>query len=448
MPGACVLEGQLHPESLAYAVDTLIARHESLRTVFREDAQGEVRQFVRTPAELQFAIAQQRVPNAGDVRRLVGEEFARPFNLAAGPLLRISLFQPGDGAWVLTYVMHHIISDGWSLNILRDEMLLLYNAHRQGRQNPLPPLRIQYKDYAVWQQSCLLGDALAAHRAYWLRQFAGNLPVLELAKTKVRPAVRTYNGRAITRRVSSAPGKGLKAALQQHGSSLFMGLLSVVYALLHKHTGAEDIIIGSPIAGREHMDLENQIGFYANTLALRTKFGAGYNFGQLLDAVRKTTLDAYEYQLYPFDALVEALQIRRDTSRNVLFDVWVVLQNTDVRKSDWEQPAHGGQPAEPLQVGGYENPAYNISKFDLLFNFVELGEEIQVDIDYNTDIMTAQEAEGLLAAFEKIMVLVAEDAAIPLAEINRRLHAAEKEVQKEHAQQMRMKNLVSLKNKK
>ncbi|HEX8529571.1 MAG TPA: condensation domain-containing protein, partial [Cytophagales bacterium] len=292
MPGACVLEGQLHRESLAYAADALIARHESLRTVFREDVQGEVRQFICPPAELQFAIAQQRVPNAGELRRLVGEEFARPFNLAAGPLLRISLFESGDGAWVLAYVMHHIISDGWSLNILRDEMLLLYNAHRQGRQNPLPPLRIQYKDYAVWQQSYLRGDALAAHRAYWLRQFAGNLPVLELAKSKLRPAVRTYNGRAITRRVRSAPGEGLKAALQQHGSSLFMGLLSVVYALLHKHTGAEDIIIGSPIAGREHMDLENQIGFYANTVALRTRFGAGYNFRQLLEAVRKTTLDA------------------------------------------------------------------------------------------------------------------------------------------------------------
>lgn len=440
MPGIYVFEGSLNIISLEFAFNTLINRHESLRTVFREDQNDLVRQYIYTPEELQFSINYQQTATEEDLRKCIDNELVKPFDLAAGPLIRVNVFNTNDNKCVLVYIMHHIISDGWSLNILTSELLLLYDSHNKGRQAVLPPLRIQYKDYAVWQQSGLNNEILSVQKKYWLKQFEGKLPVIELAKSKIRPKVRTYSGRTVIRKINSDLSRKLKIVLQQQSSSLFMGLLAIVYTLLYKNTGDEDIIIGSPIAGRENIDLENQIGFYANTLALRTQFNKEDSFSKLLGTVKKVTMNAFEFQLYPFDELIEALSILRDTSRNVLFDVWVVLHNTDVKKNAAKQDV------DLPEISGYQGSEHVISKFDLLFGFSDTDGQINVSIDYNTDVLGEKEAQNLSDQFEKILTIIIKNPSLKLLDVAQMMNEDEKEIQKEHLQNVRMKNLTNLKN--
>src|SRR5690606_19365535 len=198
-----------------------------------------------------------------------------------------------------------------------------------GVPTELAPLRIQYKDYAVWQQQELKDDRLESHRTYWKEQFSGELPILELPTDRVRPAIKTYEGGVVRRELSLDQTEGLRSLVQSEGGTLFMGLVALLKALLYRYTGQEDIIVGTPIAGRDHIDLEDQIGFYVNTLALRTQFNGGMSYVELLREVKGVTLGGYEHQVYPFDALVEDLDLSRDMSRNALFDVMIVLQNNE-----------------------------------------------------------------------------------------------------------------------
>ena len=265
MPGMYVFEGDLNRNALEYAFNELIVRHEILRTVFREDGQGQVRQFIISPDNTGFKIEHIDVRQEEDkeecIRQLAREKCGQSFDLVTWPLMRASLFWVEDKKWLFTYVMHHIISDGWSMHILLQELLLLYNAFSKGQEATLPPLRIQYKDYAAWQQAQLLGTEVKQHKAWWLKQFEGELPVLQLQGHYVRPPVKTFNGDAIRTVINLEAGAALKALAYEQGSTLFMGLLASVAVLLYAYSGQEDIIIGTPILGREHIDLENQIGF-------------------------------------------------------------------------------------------------------------------------------------------------------------------------------------------
>ncbi|WP_205195787.1 non-ribosomal peptide synthetase [Chitinophaga sp. Cy-1792] len=389
MPGVYRLTGALDVTAWQQALQRLTARHEILRTVFKEAENGEIRQFI-LPAEamtptfiyedLRGVVQQEDVLQAA-----IRKEAMQPFDLANGPLIRVSLYRIQDHEWVFSYVLHHIISDGWSMQVLSDELLQLYY-----HAAPLPPLRFHYKDYAAWQQ---LKGQEAADQQYWLQQFEEEVPVLALAGDKPRPPVKTYNGAAVNKRLSATLTRALKKIAAEEGSTLFMGLLAGVNALLHRYTHQEDIVIGSPVAGRDHIDLEKQIGFYINTLPLRTRFKGTESFRQLLRHIREVTLSAYEHQHYPFDALVDALQLRRDVSRNPLFDVWVVLQNQDANAH------HEG----PLTVSGYEAAENLICRFDLLFNFVETGEEIHVGLLYNTDIYQESTAQQLTSHLEQLL---------------------------------------------
>src|SRR5258705_6615099 len=211
---------------------------------------------------------------------MILEESMLPFDLSNGPLLRTRICRVDDKKWVLIYVMHHIIGDAWSMGILIRELLPLYNADRNAAR-PQPPLPIQYKDYADWQQQQLAGEALNEHRDYWLKQLQGELPVLELTDNKARPAIKTYNGRTLRRKISQGTCQKIRAISHRQGATLFMGLLATVNALLYRYTGQEDIILGSPIAGRDHPDTECQLGLYANTLPLRIRLSGEDNFEEL-----------------------------------------------------------------------------------------------------------------------------------------------------------------------
>ena len=382
MPAVYEIKGRLDPAALETAFRDLIVRHEILRTVFRENKEGDIRQKVLAPADSGFSLAfidvRQEADAAARVVTLIAAEMGRTFDLAMGPLLRATLIQRSQDEWMLAYAMHHIISDGWSMGILLNELMGIYHASIKGQPHDLPPLRIQYKDYAAWQQASLNDGSMDEHRKYWLEQLSGELPVPGLPYDEARKAVKTYNGSAIHKAIRAGAYTQLQAMCKEEGATLFMGLLSLVYALLYRYTGEEDMIVGSPVAGRDHADLDAQIGFYVNTLALRARVDGDYSFRELLANVKKVMLAAYEHQLYPFDKLVDELQLKRDMSRSPLFDVMVVLQNADVYA---DAPDTG-----ELQISNYHGKKTLISKFDLTINFMDAGDELHVNIEFNSDI--------------------------------------------------------------
>ncbi|HEY8919155.1 MAG TPA: condensation domain-containing protein, partial [Chitinophaga sp.] len=383
VPAVYVFEGALNYNALMLAFDMLIARHEILRTIFKEDEQGEVKQFIRSVMEVGFKINNQDLQDDADreekVKVLVQEAISRPFNLSEGPLVRADLYQLTNDQWVFVFNMHHIISDGWSQDVLMKELLQFYTAHTKGTANPLDPLRIQYKDYAVWQQEQLHSEAFNEHRTWWLQQFEGSLPVLELPLDKPRPAMKTYKGGAINKTLNPQISRQLQAINHEQGATLFMGLLAAVNVLLYRYTGQDDIITGMPVAGREHADLENQVGFYVNTLALRAQFNGAGSFEQLLQHIKQVTTGAYKHQAYPFDKLVDELQLQRDLSRHPLFDVMVIMQHGDERSV-------AVNTLEQVQVSRYEGLSEDMSKFNLSFGFAETAAGINIGIGYNSDI--------------------------------------------------------------
>jgi amino acid adenylation domain-containing protein len=424
MPGAIDFTGHFNSHTFEKAFDYLIARHEILRTVFRENDTGEVRQYINSPEESGFKIACSDFstkPGAEEELKLcIAELVVSPFNLATGPLLRAHIFRLGEQRHVFFFNMHHIINDGWSMEIFINEIFHLYNAFHKGEPAGLAPLRIQYKDYALWQSAQLQGAELEAHQSYWLRQFSGVIPVLELPADFERPAVQTYNGSIIRASWSAELTQGLYAFVKVNDGTPFMGLLSAVYALLYRYTSQEDIIIGSPTAGRTHVDLESQLGFYVNTLALRARFNGTQNFTALFSHVKQITLEAFDHQIYPFGDLVDALNLPRDISRSPLFDVMLVLHNNEVKTG--EEMALGN-----LEAHHY-NTDYVTSKFDLSFYFKEVAGEMKVSIEYNVDIFSEKQIYKMLTHLELLLTRMIAHPDLPIASLDY-LAATEKKQQ-------------------
>lgn len=418
--GVYMIVGDLNQEAMDHACNALVDRHEILRTVLRADENGDVRQYILTREEVGFGVVhkdlRQEADPAAAARHLLQTTAAEPLDLANGPLIRIEIYHVEKGKWVLNYIMHHIISDGWSGGIFTNDISILYYAYLQGNSNPLPPLNIQYKDYAAWQQGQLSGEQLEMHRGYWLKQLEGDLPLLDLQGDKPRPPVKTYNGETLPKKMVKGPlAKAVKGFAQEQGGTLFMGLLTAVNILLNQYTHQEDVIIGFPVAGRDHPDLENQIGFYINTLALRTRFSTNDSARKLLNNVKQVTLGAYEHQVYPFEEVLDSLQLKRDASRTPLFNIVVVLHNasgaadpmapTDTPPAATpatEQPAE--LPPGYIAIGGFPSDGNAVSKFDITFNFGEIGEEIFIELEYNTDIFNRSTIERMTDHLEQVMV--------------------------------------------
>lgn len=384
--------GNVKVPALEQAFSKVIARHEILRTVFIEQVSGEVRQVVRPAEAFVFTIPVDDVRNREDKGDYVGRQVKAaqfsPFNLRSDLLLRVALFRVDEDHWIFSYVMHHIISDGWSMGILIREVISCYNALVKEEEDILPSLRIQYKDYAVWQKN-LPEATRTADLHYWKTQFEGTLPILELPGDHARPLIKTFNGGTAQFRLSSAQRDALNTLCQKEGATLFMGLLALVNVLLYHYTGQEDIIIGCPTAGRDHVELENQIGFYVNTLALRNKFSKNSSFLDVLQVCKVNTLGAHEHPHLPFDELVDALDLQGDPSRNPLFDVWIVLHNTHLGIDIGQQGQHD------FEVSEYNGQQQAISRYDLSFSFTEDLEGILVQVGYNSDIYAGQRIKAL-----------------------------------------------------
>ena len=406
------LEGVLNISAFERTFENLIERHEILRTTFHM-IDGDLKQKVHADA-LGFTINYMDVRNKALTDEVLQQRIAadsrRGFDLDQGPLVRASLYHTSDDGYVFLLVMHHIISDAWSSPVMVKEILHLYNTYCKEQTPSLRPLVIQYKDYAYWQHQQLHGESLNRHQSYWLTALAGELPVLNLSTVRPRPAVKTFNGASISFRLNSKVVSQVKEISRRYGLTIFMFIVASVKALLHRYTGQDDIIVGTTIAGREHDDLEDQIGFYVNTLALRTRFTGESSFLNLLENVREVTVGAFSHQLYPFDRLVDHLSLDRDMSRSPLFDVLVELvTQEDVSASESE--------LEGLRVTGYPL-AQGISQYDLSFKVRQNSDGVVVHLEYNSDLFNESYVRRLQQHYCALMEHALQDVTCPISRLS------------------------------
>jgi len=414
MTAAYVIDGCLNPAALAQALRQLVARHEMLRTVFVTEA-GEPRQRVLTPAEAAPALRYDDWRGQGlDRATALGQaqdDFRTVFELDRGPLFQARLIQLGAEEFVFVLVLHHIIADGWSADILIGDLFEFYRAAQYGTAPTLKPLPVQYKDFAVWHNQELAGESAERHRAYWQGQFADEIPVLELPTDFARPAQRSQRGATVEVEVDAATVAALKQLSARHGGTLFMGLIASVKALLYRYTGQLDLVVGTVVSGREHSDLEDQIGFYVNTLALRTRFAGTDSFAALLDHVKQVTLGAFEHQTYPFDELVDDLSLARELSRSPLFDVLVVLQNNGSGDDGFT-----GLPE--LRVIGAD-VAQEYSKFDLTVEVWEnAGGTLTVALEYSTDLFGPARISRMAGHYVRLLRAALADVHAPIQRLD------------------------------
>ena len=411
VPEAYILQGPLDQGAFERSFDTIVERHEILRTTFIS-IDGEPRQRVHKYSSFEcklnhLDLSAEKDPTES-AKQFVEREAGLPFSLENGPLLRAHLVKLSKEKHLFLFTMHHIISDAWSIAIFLHELKSLYNAFHAGEAIPLRSLSIQYKDYAAWQNKELNEVDLEPHQEYWLKQFEGSIPVLNLYTDYPRPALRTFSGDT----VSTVLDKDLSERLQRHcdanGVSLFMLLVALVKALLHRYTGQEDIVIGSPIAGRDHNDLENQLGLYINNLSLRSQFKGSDSFTHLLTQIKESALEAYAHQVYPFDRLVEDLDIVRDMSRSPLFDLVVVLQNADMTAAQ--------QVMSDLEMIPYDT-GFRTSKIDVRIEFRETRRGLGMVIDFNTDLFARERMERMLTHFATLAFAALEDPSLPVEQL-------------------------------
>ncbi|MDD5286363.1 MAG: amino acid adenylation domain-containing protein [Desulfuromonadaceae bacterium] len=392
-----LIEGAFSSDAFVRAVQVMHRRHETLRTTFAL-IDGAPRQRIADETAPLVAIhdLSQSPDPEQEALELFRSEASRPFDLTAAPLYRITLLDLGGGRTVFIFVIHHIISDVWSLGVMTGELSQLYNGFVNGESPELPFLSIQYRDFAAWQNGILAADEIQSDRAYWLDKLAGPLPLLDLPADFPRPLVKAYAGATVRFYLEKNLSGQLRLLATERGASLFALLLALVRVLIFRYTGQEDLIIGSPVAGRSHPDLEPQIGFYLNTLALRDRVRADDRFSELLDRVMATNTAGFDHQGYPFDRLVDELELPRDVSRSPVFDLMVVLQNAGQVAFD----------LNGLTVMEFRH-LEDVSKFDLDFVFQEVGEEIEVVVEYNLDLFL----ERRIQCMARHLVTLAEGAA-------------------------------------
>jgi amino acid adenylation domain-containing protein/non-ribosomal peptide synthase protein (TIGR01720 family) len=376
----------INVQALEQSYNETVRRHEALRTTFRA-VDGKPVQVIAESLYLPMAFQDLRhLPKPERERealRIASEEARRPFDLARGPLVRTTLVQLGAADYLLLLNMHHIVSDGWSMDVFAKEIRDLYVAFCRGQPSPLPELPIQYADFAVWQRQWLEGEVFEGQLAYWKRQLK-DLWSLQLPTDRPRPAVMSYRGSRERIVIPDPLFEALKTLSQHEGATLFMTLLAAFQILLHRYTGQDDIVIGSPIANRNRAEIEGLIGFFVNTLVMRTDMGGDPSFRELLARVRQTALDAYANQDLPFEKLVEALHPERDLSRNPLFQVCFQLFNVQTVSDSLFHPY-------AVEAG--------VAKFDLRFDLLLSQRSLSGFFEYSTDLFEASTIAGMARHF-------------------------------------------------
>ncbi|MFJ9382080.1 condensation domain-containing protein, partial [Streptomyces sp. NPDC101455] len=406
--------GDLDVEALVAALSGVLARHEVLRTRLVADADGVVHQVVDPPAPIPVSATDVSwyADPVTAARELVEAEVMTPFDLAAGPLVRATLIRVAADEHVLTLAIHHVAFDEWSVRILRRELSALYEAFRADEPDPLPPLPVQYADFAVWQREWLTGDVLDDHLSYWRRQLK-DLPALELATDRPRPAVRSTEGAVTEFTVSAHTADVLRALSRKSGTTMSMTLLAAFDVLLGWYADTDDVVVGTPVANRNRAETEDLIGFFVNTLVLRTDLSGDPFFKELLGRVRNVSLAAYAHQDLPFEHLVDDLVVERDRSRTALFQVFFnyTPDNSD-HSADHE--AHDGTGNDGSAMTA---PATTSVNFDLSLMLGDRDGGLAGAIEYSTALFDAATMERMAEHLVVVLEAVAEDAGRRVGEL-------------------------------
>jgi amino acid adenylation domain-containing protein len=412
LPGAMKLKGSLNIAALEQSLNRIIERHEALRTTFTINGEQPVQKITPslklTIPIIDISGINNKQEQEKQIRDYVSKEAHYLFDLSKAPLFRVTLLHLDKNEYILLLNMHHIISDGWSMGIFIRELSIFYSANISGTSpSPeLPPLPIQYKDFAIWQRKWLQGGVLENQLSYWKKQLENCQSILNLPTDKVRPLLQTFNGSRESVNISLSKLNELKAFSQKRGVTLFMTLLAALQTLLYRYSGQEDIVIGTSIANRNRSETENIIGFFVNTLVLRADLSGNPTFIRLLKQVKEVTLDAYAHQDLSFEKIVEELQPERDLSRNPLFQVLFTLQNA---------------PEASLQLPGITlSPVpgeYDVAKFDLNILLNEHEEGLDGMFEYSTDLFYDTTIQRMVTHFLVILDKITSHPQCPVASI-------------------------------
>lgn len=403
LPGFFEISGYLDLEKAEYAFSELLKRHEALRTSFKT-LEGQIVQKIEQDVLFQVGFSEQGEKPIPEIIR----EFIRPFDLSQAPLFRVEQIELAADKFLLMFDMHHIITDGISLQIVVKEFAQLYAGQK------LAAVKFQYKDYAEWQNSLLSSEYMREKEAFWIERFSDQLPVLNLPTDFPRPNVQSFAGKHLTCNLDQQLTRDLKRLAKKIGCTMYMVLLSGINILLAKYSGQEDIIIGSPIAGRSHVELEDTIGIFINTLAMRNYPHGEKNYTEFLKEVKDNAIQAYKNQDYQFEELVDRLNLRRDISRNPLFDVMFVMQNFSTQElKELRFQDNKLKPLENLN---------NTAKFDLEITANEVkksgnAEEIVLDFQYRTDLFRTDTIGRMSSHLEEILVAITRDQEYQLNDI-------------------------------
>ncbi|MFG1644238.1 amino acid adenylation domain-containing protein [Amycolatopsis sp. NPDC049252] len=394
LPLVLRLTGELDERALTTALTEIVRRHEALRTVLPL-RDGEPVQVVLPADPVDLSIVDTSEAGLAGMLR---DDLRRPFDLAAGPLFRATLFRVAATTHVLALCQHHIISDGWSLDIICAELATLYNAYRAGEPSPLPEPALQYADFAAYHRDT------TADLEYWRHRLAGSVD-LDLPTDHPRPAQQSYAGAVVVRDLPPDLSDRVRRLGLDRQATLYMTLLAALTALLHRYTGQEDICVGTPVAGRARVELERIVGFFVNTLVLRTELDPGLSFAALLERVRETTRGALAHQEFPFDRLVDHLRRPRDPSRNPLFQVMFNLLGGDAVV-----------PMDGLRVEG-QDVDMAMAQVDLALDVSDRASGLSCRLEYNTDLFDASTACRFLAHLEALLMACVAAPDTPIGEL-------------------------------
>jgi amino acid adenylation domain-containing protein/non-ribosomal peptide synthase protein (TIGR01720 family) len=392
--------------ALQHALSSLLERHASLRTTFTT-SRGYPVQRIADRVDSHFQQEDARHWSEARLDERLTEESERPFDLERGPLLRITLFTRSSDEHILLLAAHHIILDFWSLALLMQELGLLYESEHSGVRTTLPALSSSYSAFVRWQSEMLSSDEGERHWAYWRSQLSRELPILNLPATRPRSPVQTFRGASEPLLLNAETVRRLKTLSCEHGATLYVTLLAAFQALLHRYTGQDDLLVGSVTAGRTRAEFARLIGYFVNPLVLRATVSADERFESLLAQVRRSVLDAFEHQDYPFSILVERLQAARDPSRSPLFQAMFSMHKAHLPGAEGLSLFALGEAGALMNLGGLELTSMplkrRVAQFDLTLMMAEVGEKLYATFEYNTDLFDAATITQMAQSFRTLL---------------------------------------------
>lgn len=404
------LTGEIREEFLEESLNGVVRRHNVLRTTIHSE-NGQPYQVVTPSLHVPIVVydwsslASEEGKERFEI--LAREEGQYIFQLDQGPLLRVKLCRMAENKWILLLNIHHIAIDGWSVGILLKELIAFYKSRMSGTAVRLPELEIQYGDYAAWQREWAQGEELQRQLAYWKKEFGASRDMMELPTDWTRPPIQTFKGGSFGFEIDPILTGKVKALGERENVTLYMILLTTLKVMLHRYSGQSEIIVGSPIANRNRMELENLIGFFVNSIALKTDVSGDPSFLELLDRVRHTANSAYQNQDVPFEWLVDELNLDRNLSHNPLFQICFVLQNIPMPKEDLSDVG--------FTLDQFEDIRNDSAKFDLWIQAKERGDKLTIDVEYNSDIFSESSVRNMMDSFHIILRGVTEQPELSLS---------------------------------